>query len=76
MPFVRSSLVVANQRSKWRRSGPPDSAVIWWTMASGCAVATASPTAAASSPSTITACAPSASSSRILASLRVVAVTW
>jgi hypothetical protein len=50
-------------------------AVIWCTIASGRAPATASPTDAASSPSITTGSAPSCSSRPSLAALVVVAVT-
>ena len=51
-------------------------AVIWCTIASGRAVATASPTDTASSPSITTPSAPSCSSKPSLPGLVVVAVTW
>ena len=77
MPSVRSRLVVANQRSKCFISGfLPPTAVISCTIASGRALATASPTDAASNPSITTAWAPSCSSKPSLAGLVVVAVTW
>src|SRR4249919_1203986 len=76
VPWVRSWLVTANIRSKWRRSEPPASDVIWWTTASGSARATASPTAIASRPSTTTGSAPSSRSRAALAGLLVDAVTW
>jgi hypothetical protein len=50
--------------------------VIWFTIASGRAAATASPTDAASSPSITMPSAPSCSSSSNLPALVVVAVTW
>jgi hypothetical protein len=53
-----------------------ESAVIWCTIASGRAAATASPTETASSPSITTPSAPSCSSKPSLAALVVVAVTW
>src|SRR5690625_4129566 len=56
-------------------SGGPEIAVIWCTITSGRACATASPTDAASSPSITTARAPSPSSRLTLASLVEVAVT-
>ena len=51
-------------------------AVIWCTIVSGWAAATASPTDAASSPSITTPSAPSCASRSSLAALVVVAVTW
>jgi hypothetical protein len=51
-------------------------AVIWCTIVSGRAPATASPTDTASSPSITTASAPSRSSRPRFAALVVVAVTW
>ena len=72
---MRSRLVIANDRSKCFGSTLPASEDIWWTMASGSAVATDSPTAALSNPLTVTACAPSASSPASFAGLVVVAVT-
>ena len=51
-------------------------AVIWCTIASGRAAATASPTDTASSPSITTPSAPSCSSDPNLPGLVVVAVTW
>src|SRR6266566_560011 len=76
VPWVRSRLVTVNIRSKWRRSKPAASDVIWWTTASGSARATASPTAMASRPSSTTGSAPSSRSRAALAGLRVDAVTW
>src|SRR5215470_4792477 len=76
VPWVRSWLVTANIRSKWRRSASPASDVIWWMTASGSALATASPTAMASRPSTTAGSAPSARSRPALAGLLVAAVTW
>src|SRR4051812_29959668 len=75
VPFVRSSFVLANVRSKRRRSAPPERAVIWCTIASGRARATASPTAAASRPSTTTGLAPSSRRRSTFFALVVVAVT-
>ena len=72
-------MVVANQRSRCFKSGFPacaaEIAVIWCTIASGRAAATASPTDTASSPSITTPSAPSCSSTPSLAALVVVAVT-
>jgi len=72
-------LVIANQRSGCLRSIFPacaeEIAVSWWTMTSGLAAATASPTEAASSPSITTPSAPIRSSRPSLASLVVVPVT-
>ena len=51
-------------------------AVIWCTITSGRAAATASPTDTASSPSITTASAPSCCSKPSLPALVVVAVTW
>ena len=76
MPSVRSRLVRANHRSKWRKSGVPDRAVISWMMASGSALATASPIPTASRPSTTTGSAPSFRSASVDRSLVVVPVTW
>ena len=59
VPSVRSRFVSANQRSKWRKSGEPERAVISWMMASGSARATASPIAGRVEPSTTTGSAPS-----------------
>ena len=58
VPSVRRRFVRANQRSKCRKSGVPDRAVISWMMASGSALATASPIPTASRPSTTTGSAP------------------
>ncbi len=73
-------MVVAKKRSGCFKSGFPacaaESAVIWCTIASGLAAATASPTDTASSPSITTASAPSCASKPSLAGLVAVAVTW
>jgi hypothetical protein len=77
---VRSRTVVAKNRSGFLRSGLPacaaDSAVIWCTITSGAAPATASPTDIASNPSMTTPSAPSRANRPSLAALVVVAVTW
>ena len=75
VPSVRSRLVVANHRSMCLKSGLPAIEVIWCTIVSGFAAATASPTDAASSPSITTASAPIFSSETSLPGLDVVAVT-
>ena len=62
VPSVRRRLVSANERSNLRRSRSPPSAVIWWTIASGRASATAARTPSRSSPSTTTGSAPSSRS--------------
>jgi hypothetical protein len=73
-------LVAAKKRSGFRRLGLPACAserpVIWFTIVSGSAAATASPTDAASNPSITTPSAPSSSSRSSLPTLVVVAVTW
>ena len=73
-------MVVAKKRSGCFNSGFPacaaESAVIWCTIASGLAAATASPTDTASSPSITTPSAPSCSSKLSLAGPVAVAVTW
>jgi hypothetical protein len=74
-------MVVAKKRSGCFKSGFPacaaESAVIWCTIASGLAAATASPTDTASSPSiTTTPSAPSCSSKPSRAGPVAVAVTW
>ena len=74
VPSVRSRFVVANVRSKLRMSTSV-SAVIWWTITSGCARSTAALTDARSRPSISTASAPNSRRSAALASLRVVPVT-
>src|SRR6266508_731547 len=80
VPSLRSRLVVAKKRSGFLRLGLPACAserpVIWCTIASGRAAATASPTDAAPSPSITTPLAPSCCSKPSLAALVVVAVTW
>jgi hypothetical protein len=80
VPSVRSLIVGTAHRSKCLKSGRPacftEIPVIWCTIVSGRAVATASPTDAASSPSMTTGCAPNCSSIRTLAAFVVVAVTW
>ena len=80
VPSERSRLVAAKNRSGCFKSGLPacatESPVIWCTIASGRALATASPTDTASSPSITTPSAPSCSSKPSLAGLVVVAVTW
>ena len=76
MPSVRSRFVRANQRSKCRKSGVPDRAVISWMMASGSALATASPIPTASSPSTTTGSAPIVRMASVDVSFVVVPVTW
>jgi hypothetical protein len=72
-------MVAAKKRSACFRSGFPacaaESAVIWCTITSGLAVATASPTDTASSPSITTASAPSCASKLSLAGPVAVAVT-
>ena len=79
-PLDPKPLVAANHRSKCFISGLParatEMAVIWWTMVSGWAAATASPTDAASRPSITMASAPCCSSLASLSRLVVVAVTW
>jgi hypothetical protein len=76
---VRNRTVGANQRSKCRMSGFPACvaamAVISFTITSGAAVATASPTETASRPSITTPRAPISATRPSLASLVVVAVT-
>ncbi len=57
-------------------SGVPAMAVIWWTITSGLAAATASATDAASSPSITTASAPSPANDSSLSATLLVAVTW
>src|SRR6478736_3430726 len=78
-PSLRRRLVIAKNRSARLRSGLPecasDRAVIWFTIVSGRAAATASPTAAASSPSMTMPSAPRSANSRSLSALVVVAVT-
>src|ERR1700722_8871140 len=73
-------MVGLGHRSKCFRSGWPAcvrlSPVIWCTIASGLALATASLTDTASSPSITTPSAPSRASTSSLAALVVVAVTW
>ena len=73
-------MVVAKKRSGCFKSGFPacaaEIAVIWCTIASGLAAATAAPTDTASSPSITTPSAPSRSSKPSLARPVVVAVTW
>lgn len=72
--------MVAKKRSGFLMLGLPacatDRPVIWITIVSGRAAATASPTDTASSPSITTPSAPSCSSSPNLPGLVVVAVTW
>ena len=75
MPRVRNSLVAANSWSTLRRLCAFASEVIWCTITSGSAAATASITAARSSPSTTTGSAPAARNASTLAGVRVVAVT-
>ena len=74
VPSVRSRLVVWKALSMSFMS-MPDSAVIWWTITSGRVASTAARTEVLSSPSMIWAFAPSARSSPVLVSLRVVPVT-
>jgi hypothetical protein len=80
IPSVRSRLVMAPNRSGCLKSGLPacakESAVIWCTIASGRAAATAAPTDAASSPSITTPSGPNCFSKPSFAALVVVAVTW
>ena len=79
IPSLRSRLVAAKKRSGFLGLGLPecvrDKAVIWFTIASGRAAATASPTAAAFSPSITTPSAPSSANNPSLSGLVVVAVT-
>jgi len=73
-------MVMAKKRSGCFKSGFPacaaESAVIWCTIASGLAAATAAPTDTASSPSITTPSAASRSSKPSLAAPVAVAVTW
>ena len=71
---MRRRLVTANERSKCFGSRAADSDDIWWTTASGSALATDSPTAALSSPSTTTGSAPRVFRKPVLAAWLVVAV--
>ncbi len=73
---MRSWLVAAKVRSKCFRSMFAGMAVISWMITSGSALATASPTARPSSPSSSTGSAPASRSPASLPWLRVVAVTW
>ena len=75
VPSVRSRLVCAKSRSKWRRSSEPDSAVSWWTITSGSAAATARATASGSSASATTGVAPSARTASRREALRVIPTT-
>jgi hypothetical protein len=79
IPSLRSRLVVAKKRSAFLRLALPacatDRPVIWCTIVSGRAAATASRRGAASSPSITTPSAPSCASSPSLPGLVVVAVT-
>ncbi len=72
--------MVAKKRAARRRFGFPacatESPVIWFTITSGLAAATVSPTDTASRPSITTPSAPSCSSSASLGAPVVVAVTW
>ena len=80
VPSARNRMVLAPNRSGCLKLGLPAcvkaSAVIWCTIASGRARATASPTDAASNPSITTPSAPSSFTRPSLAALVVVAVTW
>jgi hypothetical protein len=75
VPVVRSSLVFANERSKWRMSPPLAIAVISWITTSGSVRLTASSTAFSSRPSTITGSAPSARISTVAGSERTAPIT-
>jgi hypothetical protein len=80
VPSLRSRLVMAKKRSAFLGLSLPacatERAVISFTITSGRAAATASPTNIASSPSITMPSAPSCSSSPNLAALVVVALTW
>ena len=76
VPVVRSSLVTAKSRSRWRGARMSPSAVIWWMITSGAAARTAAITASRSSPSSTAGSAPAARSGAALPGVRVVAMTW
>ena len=75
MPSVRSRFVGAKNRSMWRMSKSPDSAVSWCTTTSGSAAATAAATASGSSASATAGRAPRLRTRSCLDALRVIPTT-